>query len=92
MALLSIKNRLLIANKQLLISSVSRLGLYGVFCNNSLLRRLDEQCRLLCFAYLIRLSDRNTICKNGVCFVGIRCNISMGREIDIQNKKMRYTL
>lgn len=37
MALLSIKNRLSVANKLLLISSVNKLGLYGVFCNIFLL-------------------------------------------------------
>lgn len=71
MVLLSIRNRLSIANKQLLISSVNRLCLYGVFCNIFLLYGLYEQCRLLCFAYLIRLDNRNTIYKNDIFSFGI---------------------
>lgn len=71
MVLLPIKNRLSTANKQLLVSSINRVDLYEAICNIFLLCRMYEQCRLLCFAYLITLNNQNIICKNDIFSTGI---------------------
>lgn len=48
------ENRLSIVNKQLLIGCISKQGLYEVICNNFLRYKLVKQCRLLCFAFLVK--------------------------------------